>query len=259
MTSLNLSSIDKLVTIEVTNNSSLTNLNFSGLSTIYKKTNISSNPNLLSLNFTSLSTFFDDFEISSNPLLNLISLANLNKIYATYFIISNNLSLTTISAPSLISAKLIQFNNNQNLVNVSLSSLTNCGSILLGQSKVSSFSVPTLISGSLSIANNSLLTSVNFPNLVTSTDGMFILNNNSLSSINIASFQNFIGFSNVSFNNNALPSNQVNLLLNKMLSVIPLNAKNIKLQGQIPPAPPTGAGIIAKSTLISQGNTVITD
>lgn len=260
LTSLNLNSINKLVNLEISNNSSLSNLNFSSLSTVYKKINITQNPNLTTINFTSLNSSYDDIVISYNPLLNSISFPNLNKIYGTYLDINNNIGLTTISAPSLMSAKLIQFNNNSNLSSISLNSLTTCNSILLGQSKLTTFNVPTLASGELSIANNSLLTSVSFPNLTTSGgNGMNIQNNSSLNSINIASFQNFTGFKNVSFNNNALPSNQVNSLLNKMLTVTPSNGKNIRLQNQTPTAPPTGQGIIDKSTLISQGNTVTTD
>ena len=261
LTSLNLNSINKLVNLEISNNSSLSSLNFSSLSTVYKKINITQNPNLTTINFTSLNSSHDDIVISYNPSLSSISFPNLNKIYGTYLDINNNIGLITIDAPSLMSARLIQFNNNSNLSSISLNSLTTCNSILLMQSKLTTFNVPSLVSGELIIAYNSLLTSVSFPNLTNSGgDGMNIQNNSSLNSINIASFQNFTGFlKNVSFNNNALPSNQVNSLLNKMLTVTPSNGKNIMLQNQTPAAPPTGQGIIDKSSLISQGNIVTTD
>ena len=54
-------------------------------------------------------------------------------------------------------------------------------------------------------------------------------------------------------------TSQINSLLNKFLTISPINGKNIELAYQIPVAPPTGQGIIDKQALINQGNTVITD
>lgn len=281
LTSLNLNSINKLVNLEVSNNSSLSDISFSSLSTVYKKMNITQNPKLTTINFTSLNSSYDDIIISYNPSLSSITFPNLNKIYGTYLDINNNIGLTTISAPSLISANYIHLIDNSNLSSISLNSITTCNNITLKQSKLTTFSIPTLSIGGLAISSNSLLTSVSFPNLVsgqivintnsllttvsfpnfTTSDGsgIDIQKNSSLNSINIASFLNFTGFGNFYFNNNALPSNQVNSLLNKMLTVTGSSRKRIDLKSQTPPSPPTGQGIIDKSLLISLGNIVTTD
>jgi hypothetical protein len=59
---------------------------------------------------------------------------------------------------------------------------------------------------------------------------------------------------------NALPTSEINLLLNKMLTVMPVTAgKYILLNLQTPSAPPSGQGIIDKQTLINAGNSVETD
>ena len=64
---------------------------------------------------------------------------------------------------------------------------------------------------------------------------------------------------NIDFKNNSLPSSQVNGILNKMVSASPFSRKNIQLSNQFPLAPPTGQGILDKTTLINAGNTVTTD
>ena len=58
---------------------------------------------------------------------------------------------------------------------------------------------------------------------------------------------------------NALSSTQVNTILHRMLSVTPLTGKQINLSNQNPLAPATGQGIIDKTTLTTNGNTITTD
>lgn len=58
---------------------------------------------------------------------------------------------------------------------------------------------------------------------------------------------------------NKLPSSQINYLLNRLLTITPNTGNYIRLDGQNPTAPPTGQGLIDKATLISAGNTVLTD
>jgi len=59
---------------------------------------------------------------------------------------------------------------------------------------------------------------------------------------------------------NALPSSQVNTILAMIVSwgSTP-TLTNISIQGQTPPAPPTGTGITNKAILIAAGKTVYTD
>ena len=79
------------------------------------------------------------------------------------------------------------------------------------------------------------MTSISIPALATNNDAIFNLSNN------------------------ALTSSIINTVLHQMLTVSPTVAKNIQLNGQNPPAPPTGQGIIDKQTLINAGNNVTTD
>ena len=59
--------------------------------------------------------------------------------------------------------------------------------------------------------------------------------------------------------NGSLSSSQINSILNKMLTVNPVSGKEIYLDQQNPPAPPTGQGLIDKQTLTDNGNIVQTD
>jgi hypothetical protein len=108
----------------------------------------------------------------------------------------------------------------------------------------------------IDIFNNSSLVSISFP-LLTKSQGLAFRLNPSLTSIDVPllSFVNNAGV--VSFRHNALPTSQVNLILSKLLN---LTSKNtIELHAQNPSAPPTGQGIIDKTTLINRGYSVTTD
>jgi hypothetical protein len=131
----------------------------------------------------------------------------------------------------------------------------------------------------ISIKNNTSLLNINLNGLTTIIDDFDIVNNQNLTTVNlnglksIFSKQLYIGF-NVSLTNlsfpmleycediylgyNAINSSSVNSILNKFLTVLPLEGKRIFL-GQNPPAPPTGQGIIDKQSLIDSGNSVYTD
>lgn len=108
----------------------------------------------------------------------------------------------------------------------------------------------------IDIFNNSSLVSISFP-LLTKSQGLAFRLNPNLTSIDVPllSFVNNAGV--VSFRHNALPTSQVNLILSKLLN---LTSKNtIELHAQNPSAPPTGQGIIDKTTLINRGYSVTTD
>ena len=129
------------------------------------------------------------------------------------------------------------------------------------------------------INNTSGLTSVDL-SMFTKLIELRILDNANLKSINLSSLSGIYGnciisrnpflttiqFSSLtsvqsdfSLSNNALPSAQINTILNILLTVTPATGKYIQLSNQTPPAPPTGQGIIDKQTLINAGNTVNTD
>jgi hypothetical protein len=118
-----------------------------------------------------------------------------------------------------------------------------------------SFPVLTTIS-EINISKNPIITSISFPMLANVKNELSINGNLSLTSIGLPLLSNcgpiFLG-------GNALPSSQINTLLNKFLTTLPSSGKFISLNSQKPPAPPTGQGIIDKQTLINAGNSVYTD
>jgi hypothetical protein len=122
---------------------------------------------------------------------------------------------------------------------------------------------PMLDSANSILIQATQVTSVSFASLKRVSGNISIFQNYSLSSINMPSLA-LIGATNtatssISFNNNSLPSTNVNQLLNILVNITPqLTHKTIALQ-QNTSAPPTGQGITDKATLISRGNSVSTN
>jgi hypothetical protein len=108
----------------------------------------------------------------------------------------------------------------------------------------------------ISIADNNVLTSINLSGLKECYRDLRIYSNPLLTTISFPAltYSRYIGLYG-----NALSIANINVLLNKMLSVLPSTGKYISLSGQNPPAPPTGQGLIDKQTLIDAGNYVDTD
>ena len=107
------------------------------------------------------------------------------------------------------------------------------------------------------IENTTTLTTIDLSS-ITNLMETNITNNQSLSSINLPSL-NF-AYWDLNLNGNAFPSSQINTLLHKFLTLSTAGSvKYIRLEGQTPPAPPTGQGIIDKAALISAGWSVATD
>jgi hypothetical protein len=225
LTTVNLSSISELAELRIMNNSVMNTLNLNGL------TNISGTVGPYGLSAMS---------ISDNPLLTSLSFPLLTKAGG---------SISIMTCPLLNSCTFL--------------SLTEYAeSFTMSNTSIVSFSMPQLVKGGLSgfqINTNPLLTSISLPLL--QRVGMFLVGYNPmLSSVSIPAF-NALTFSNTLFvlDHNALPVVQVNSLLIQLLSVAPVAGKSIYLNAQTPLAPPSGAGITAKATLISNGNTVQTD
>ncbi|KQB37160.1 hypothetical protein [Flavobacterium aquidurense] len=154
--------------------------------------------------------------------------------------VNYNLKLVTINFNNLIEVySNLNITNNEKLISIIFPALK----ILEGNDDIDIF-------------NNQSLVSISFP-LLTKSQGLAFRLNPSLNSIDVPllSFVNNSGI--VSFRHNALPNSQVNLILSKLLN---LTSKNtIELHAQNPPAPPTGQGIIDKTTLINRGYSVTTD
>jgi uncharacterized protein YfkK (UPF0435 family) len=199
---------------------------------------ISNNTNLSATNLNSLTSIYQYVAISNNNALTNLSFPKLTTTpHSNDFSITNNPAITSISFPALInSTAYLNIQNNGALTSLSLPVLTTAYM--------------------LDIEHNSLITTINFPSLTQITSTIQINFCAKLTSIGIPSLQSGNSFR---IYNNALPSSQINMILNKMLTVTPTSGKYIGLTGQNPPAPPTGQGITDKATLISNGNDVRTD
>jgi hypothetical protein len=152
--------------------------------------------------------------------------------------ILNTTQLTTVDLSLIQTASRISIKNNASLININLSGLT------------------TIIDD-FDINYNQNLTTVNINGLKSIFSGKFSIGFN-VSLANL-SFPMLEYCEDIELTNNAINSSSVNSLLNKFLTVLPLEGKVITLSGQNPPAPPTGQGIIDKQTLIDAGNFVQTD
>ncbi len=108
----------------------------------------------------------------------------------------------------------------------------------------------------LRISNNKNLTSINLNKLSEHYSTGVIQNNPVLSSIDFSSLTS-IG-SEFNLRSNALSSSFINNFLSKLL-LGQNTEKYILLNGQNPPAPPTGQGIIDLAKLINLGNSIYTD
>jgi hypothetical protein len=210
----------------------------------------------------SMFTNLVNLSISNNTNLFSINLNSITSIYQ-YVAISNNNALTNLSFPKLTTTPNnndFSITNNPAITSISFSALINSTAYLNIQynGALTSVSLPVLTTAyELDIENNSLITTINFPSLTKTTFSIVIQHCAKLTSIGIPSLQSTGRY--FSLQNNALPSSQINTILNKMLTATPTSGKNIQLNGQTPLAPPTGQGIIDKATLISTGNSVSTD
>lgn len=184
--------------------------------------------------------------------------------YTENIYVTSTTNLTTIDLSSIKKLVNLKIQNNLKLVNFNLSNLIEVYNDLdVGNNDVlTSATFPALKilhAYDTGILNNPLLKSISFP-VLTSSKGLYFQNNSTLTSIDLPLLVSITDNDlSLNFNKNALPSSQVNLILHRLLN-IPASVKNyIQLQGQNPPAPPTGQGITDKATLISRGNSVSTD
>ena len=184
--------------------------------------------------------------------------------YTESVLIQNTTVLTTVDLSAFTNLIDLDISGNTALTSVNVSGLKVIYRYLdiMDNKVITSLSFPVLttIGGyDFDIYNNSNLTSINFP-LLTNIKGINATYNPKLAFIGLSSLNSIIDSNSyLGFNNNALPSSQINSILNKFLTITPTTGKKIGLNGQIPPAPPTGQGIIDKQTLINAGNTVTTD
>lgn len=244
-------------------NNNISSISFNNLINcgfIYIKNHI----NLTSISFNSL-TNCGDIEISGNTVLSTIYFNNL--LNSGLISISGNVNLTSISFNNLtnlsntvIDSDAITINDNTNLNNISIPNLSHLtGKLNIQQNpNLTIVTLTNLLSSDfINIYNNISLTNVTLTNLLSSY-GIQIYNN-SLTNFSLPSLNNIAGNHIIDLSSNKLSSSSVNSFLHKLLTVTPSSGKSIGLSGQNPPAPPTGQGILDKTTLINSGNSVITD
>ena len=291
LTTVDFSAALSLISISINNNAALTSVNFNSLTKLYGSLGVDGNTNLASLSLNNL-TESQSVTISNNPNINSISLSNLMKIYGDINISSNNnlqlisfpnltylnyfsnidisynTNLTNVSFPNFISSigsLSIEYNNNLNTIILNLTSIQ-LNLVIQNNALLSSVSFPNLISvynntdSKIIISSNSNLSNISLPNLTSCYN--LDLSNNLLTSLNISSLSSFgesVSGSEARFSGNILPSSMINYILHKFLTVNPLSGKSIFTNNQSPLAPPTGQGLIDKTTLINTGNSALTD
>ncbi|MBL0737462.1 hypothetical protein JI750_11220 [Flavobacterium sp. GN10] len=173
-------------------------------------------------------------------------------------------NLTTLDLSILKNVVNLNISENVNLSSINFSNLVEIYNKLNiennDQLTLVSFPVLKIVHGfDTAIISNPALTSISMP-LLTTSKGIFFRGNHVLSSIDLPLLSKVHnGEASLNFNENALSSSQVNLILNRLLNVAPFSGSYINLIDQNPPAPPTGQGIIDKATLISRGQNVRTD
>ncbi len=254
-TSLNFPMLANAGGLIISNCNMLTNVSLPLLSTVNGFT-ISNAPSLATISLDAiLSVGPMGLTVSGCSALTNLSLQNLPTSAGTLNF-SNNSGLQSFSLPILASCTDLNLSSSTSLISLSAPLLITSNQINITGAKFSSLIFPALKSASNILANNcSLLTNISFPTLTT-VSGFSILGNPFCTSVSVpvlASYNSFV------INSCKLNSSAVNIFLTQLLSITPAGGKSIFLNGNTPAAPPTGAGITAKATLISQGNYVTTD
>jgi hypothetical protein len=248
LTTIDLSKLKSLLTINITGNQNLTSINFDNLKKIYKDVRIDSNPLLTSLSFPVLEkSTSGTFSISFNNSLTNIGFPNLTNLLTAN--IENNTNLSSLNFNSLVKGNSgIRIQNN-NLTTIAFPSLINL-SLSITDTHLTSIDLPLLTTGAINfncpltmlnapmISNcdiyisNSQLTSLNFPTLL-SSGVVELLNNNLLTEVSLPNLTNSEGYINISFNqllsSIAIPLINVINPSNSIFSFY-FNAKNNALQ-----------------------------
>ena len=274
LTTLNLSMFTSTTNILITDNPVLGSVNLSNLKTCAGHIYFSNCPALISVNFASLENVF--FNKNASDVAVLISkthITNLNfpalkKANGSVFIDSNPFT-SAINFPVLKDITNLYITFNLSLSNLSVPLLNNCDYLYMDSNPsgfFSALSFPSLISiGSFYINRMPNLATLNFP-VLTKFTGVHVPDHSLISivqscpSLANIEFGNLVQFSNDALWVNAkLPSEGVNYLLSKFVSITPsLVGKGFDFR-MTPLAPPTGQGITDKATLISHGNSVQTN
>ncbi|CAN1562258.1 Fibrobacter succinogenes major paralogous domain [Flavobacteriaceae bacterium] len=245
LTSLDLSTLTSIVKMKITDNANLTSINLNGLKKNFGEINIASNSLLSSLSLPAFTVALDSLRIEKNAALTAINMPLYSKGNIS---VSSNSALTSLNLP-VFDSGIIRLFNNPTISSLNLPGFSSGTIHVFNNSTLASINLPLFYSGKIRITYNSLLSYIGIPNFTVSEPYE-----------QSSYFSNSIYYNNyIRFMGNALPSSVVNTLIHQMLSVTPLDGKQIDLSGQNPPAPPTGQGIIDKQTLTNALNSVYTD
>lgn len=265
---LNLGALVSATTIEINNNADLQTVTLNNLQYVITFT-VTNNNSLLSIAST----------VESYPPIFYDPAVYVNGYPSPTYNLNNNKLLTSISLPNLRMAYWMKCGYNPKLTDLILTSLDSVTYYLdcTGDSALVNVDFSSMkSSGNLTFNNCTSLVSLNLPVYVTNSSkvgpspveprSLYFTNCTNLSSINWPNFVpsnlNSIPFIYYDFSNCKFDVSGVNTLLNKFASnsiVIFASSRVLKLQGQTPPAPPSGQGITDKADLIAKNWTVTTD
>jgi BspA type Leucine rich repeat region (6 copies) len=138
------------------------------------------NTGLTSLSGIELDTV-GDFELTANTALTSVNVNNIKNITGT-LIISANSNKLDVEFPNLLTASNMTFRNTSTISLPSLANLT--GELGLIGNYITNFTAPNLTTcADLDFEDNSDLTTISLPELVTITGGLYISNNEDLLTI----------------------------------------------------------------------------
>ena len=282
LTTLDLSGVTNLVSLQIDDNQALTTLNVSNLVEVSDELSFDDTPLLASLDLLSLekvSVLFIDGSPGVLTCLQQIDISALTEVYDLYI---RDTNVTSLSLNNLSEVFNIEFQENLNLTLLDLSGVINGNKVIITESAsltTLNLSNLSVVDSNLLIYDNDLLTSIdlssltsavqftihendqlasiNLPQLTNTFSSFNLYRNVSLSSIN---FPSIVSFNQVYFPFNNLDSTEVNRILNQLVAISPsFSGKNISLYDQQTAAPPTGQGVADYNTLVANGNNVFTD
>lgn len=242
--------------------SKLSSLELSSLTKIQSEIKINSNSSLLSINLPIL-TNVATIKIEDNSAITTISLPLLGEV--SELKINNNLKLANLNLSALnMVMQNFTFTQNPLLTTLNLQALTDVkgGLDISFNSKLSSAQLPALSAvDNITVGNNAIST-LSLPSLLKIKNLLVYDNHPDPIYVDLTqvSLPVLSAFSGTNFEiDGKLPTDEVNYLLNKLVSISPMiSGKSIHLR-QNPTAAPSGQGLIDKNTLIANGNSVSTN
>lgn len=258
LTTLDLSSVKNVQSIQVTNNPLLSSINLNGLKRSFGKIKFMNCPQLTSLSFPSLKTISDDGLWIETTGVTSISAPVLDKNNG-YLQIVDNANLTSVSFPLLSSTLLFRLSYLPSLTSIDFTSLFTTSQFDINYiSSITSMTFPSLAAtGPLNVGSTSLVT-ISFPALVNTQQ--ISVTYNQLTSISAPLLNMASGLINLVMNK--LPVSEVDSWLEKVANISQMNIGSINSFysfGQTPAAPPSVTGQGYVSTLLGLGVTVLTD